>query len=36
VEEEGHASWLELQLDLLDRMGEQTYIAKHMSPNSAE
>jgi bacterioferritin len=36
VDEEGHASWLELQLDLLDRMGEPAYIAKHMSTNSAE
>ena len=31
-----HASWLELQIDLLDRMGEPAYIAKHMSSNSAE
>lgn len=36
VDEEGHASWLELQLDLLDRMGEPAYIAKHMSTDSAE
>ncbi len=36
VDEEGHASWLELQLDLLDRMGEPAYIAKHMSTNAAE
>lgn len=35
VDEEGHASWLELQLDLLDRMGEPAYIAKHMSMDSA-
>lgn len=36
VDEEGHASWLELQLDLLDRMGEPAYIAKHMSTDSTE
>jgi bacterioferritin len=36
VDEEGHASWLELQLDLLARMGEPAYIAKHMTTNSAE
>ncbi|MCC9642892.1 bacterioferritin [Rhodopirellula sp. JC740] len=30
VDEEGHAGWLELQLDLLERMGEPAYIAKHM------
>ena len=36
MDEEGHASWLELQLDLLDRMGEPDYIAKHLSTNSAE
>lgn len=31
VDEEHHMSWLELQLDLLKRMGEPAYIAKHMS-----
>jgi bacterioferritin len=31
VEEEQHMNWLELQLDLLKRMGEPAYIAKHMS-----
>ena len=31
LDEEGHMSWLELQLDLIDRMGESAYIAKHMS-----
>jgi bacterioferritin len=36
IDEEGHASWLELQLDLLERMGEPTYIAKHMPANSEE
>jgi bacterioferritin len=31
VDEEEHMNWLELQLDLLTRMGEPAYIAKHMS-----
>jgi bacterioferritin len=31
LDEEGHTAWLELQLDLLQRMGEPAYIAKHMS-----
>lgn len=31
LDEEGHKAWLELQLDLLKRMGEPAYIAKHMS-----
>lgn len=31
MDEEGHMRWLELQLDLLSKMGESTYIAKHMS-----
>lgn len=31
LDEEGHMSWLELQLDLLERMGEPAYIAKHMA-----
>ncbi len=31
MDEEGHMGWLELQLDLLGRMGEPAYIAKHMS-----
>lgn len=31
MDEEGHMSWLELQLDLIERMGESAYIAKHMS-----
>lgn len=31
MDEEGHMSWLELQLDLIQRMGEPAYIAKHMS-----
>lgn len=31
LDEEGHMSWLELQLDLISRMGEPAYIAKHVS-----
>ncbi len=31
LDEEGHKAWLELQLDLLKRMGEPAYVAKHMS-----
>ncbi len=31
LDEEQHMSWLELQLDLLKRMGEPAYIAKHMA-----
>lgn len=31
LDEEQHMSWLELQLDLLERMGEPAYIAKHMA-----
>ncbi|MEP4031798.1 bacterioferritin [Roseibium polysiphoniae] len=31
LDEEGHMSWLELQLDLLDRIGEKTYISKHIT-----
>jgi bacterioferritin len=30
LDEEGHKSWLELQLDLLQRIGEPAYVAKHM------
>lgn len=31
LDEEQHMSWLELQLDLLDRMGESAFISKYMS-----
>ncbi|MEW4564636.1 bacterioferritin [Bremerella sp. JC770] len=31
LDEEEHMAWLELQLDLIERMGEAAYIAKHMS-----
>jgi bacterioferritin len=39
VEEEQHMSWLDLQLDLLKRMGEPAYIGKYMTtdePNAGE
>ena len=32
LDEEQHMSWLELQIDLLDRMGEPAYISKHIRP----
>ncbi|WP_404308723.1 bacterioferritin [Neorhodopirellula lusitana] len=35
IDEEGHAGWLELQLDLLERMGEPSYIAKHMTVHTS-
>ncbi len=31
IDEEGHMSWLELQIELLERMGEPAYISKHMA-----
>ncbi|WP_146345091.1 bacterioferritin [Falsiphaeobacter marinintestinus] len=31
MDEEGHWAWLDLQLDLLQRMGEPAFIAKYMS-----
>lgn len=31
IDEEGHSSWLDLQLSLLQRMGEPAYISKHIS-----
>ena len=31
LDEEGHMAWLELQLELIGRMGEPAYIAKHIS-----
>lgn len=33
LDEEGHMGWLELQLDLLKRMGEPAYIATQMTPS---
>lgn len=31
IDEEGHKAWLELQLELINRLGEQAYSAKHVS-----
>ncbi|TCP40537.1 bacterioferritin [Rhodovulum marinum] len=31
LDEEGHKSWLELQISLIKRLGEQAYSAKHVS-----
>ncbi len=31
LDEEGHMEWLSLQLDLLQRMGEPVYTARHMT-----
>lgn len=31
LDEEGHKAWLELQLDLLERLGEQAFSAKYVS-----
>ncbi|MBL8815524.1 MAG: hypothetical protein JNL58_05810 [Planctomyces sp.] len=36
LEEEKQMSWLELQLDLLKRMGEPAYIGKYMSMGESE
>lgn len=36
LDEEGHQEWLELQLDLLKRMGEPMFISKHMSKPTGE
>lgn len=36
IEEVGHKEWLELQLSLLDRIGEERYASKHVSANDAE
>lgn len=36
IEEEQHMAWLELQLDLLQRMGEPAYISRYMSTDEAE
>ena len=36
LDEEQHMAWLELQLDLVKRMGEPAFIAKHMSSPAAE
>jgi bacterioferritin len=34
LDEEGHKAWLELQLDLIDRIGEANYSAKFVLPAS--
>jgi bacterioferritin len=34
LDEEGHMSWLELQLSLLQRMGEPAFIAMHVSQSN--
>ncbi|MFY0646377.1 bacterioferritin [Sulfitobacter geojensis] len=31
LDEEGHKAWLELQLELIERLGEKTYSAKQVS-----
>jgi bacterioferritin len=36
TDEEGHKAWLELQLDLIKRVGEQVYITRHMKIESEE
>lgn len=36
MDEEGHMAWLDLQLSLLDRMGEPAYIAMQIGGSSAE
>lgn len=35
LDEEGHKAWLELQLDLIARLGEKTYSAKFMDVGDA-
>ncbi len=36
LDEEGHMAWLDLQLSLLDRMGEPAYIAMQISGSGAQ
>ncbi len=36
LDEEGHKAWLELQIDLIARIGEQAYSAKFVSVESEE
>ena len=34
LDEEGHWGWLDLQLDLLERMGEPAFVSKYMSADA--
>lgn len=36
LDEEGHKAWLELQLDLIKRLGEPIYTSRFMSAGDAE
>ncbi|HSH84054.1 MAG TPA: bacterioferritin [Guyparkeria sp.] len=36
IDEEGHADWLQRQLELLERMGEQNYVAAYHTPETGE
>lgn len=36
LDEEGHKAWLELQLDLLERLGEPAFSAKYVSFDAPE
>jgi bacterioferritin len=36
MDEEGHMDWLKQQLDLIRRIGEQSYIAQHMTLKPSE
>lgn len=36
LEEEGHKSWLELQLSLIERLGEKAFSAKYVSGLASE
>lgn len=36
LDEEGHKSWLEQQLSLIKRLGEQNYSAKHVSGGNGD
>ncbi len=36
LDEEGHMDWLKQQLELVRRIGEQAYIAQHMSLSPSE
>lgn len=36
IDEVGHKNWLELQLSLIERIGEQNYASKYVSAGEAE